>query len=53
LLCLVAESDEEVIDEDSDIEILLAFSLFKEHTLLRFIIDLEKIDDQVCIDLFR
>ena len=53
LLCLVsAESDREVTDED-DIEDILVFSLFKEHSLLRFTIDLGKLDEQVCIDLFR
>ena len=41
LLCLVSESDGEVTDED-DIKNILAFSLFKEHSLLRFTINLEK-----------
>ena len=52
LLCLVSESDGEVTDED-DIENISPSSLFKEHSLLRFTINLEKIDDLVCIDLFR
>lgn len=54
LLCLVAaEEDSEDEDAIEDIEMLMAFNLFNEPFGDKFRIDLEKIDQKMCIELFR
>lgn len=53
LLCLIAAEDEEDEEFVEDLETFLAFSLIKEPFTFTFKIDLEQLDRETCVDLFR